>query len=107
MSIRMFQKICTAALMPAFALNLEAFANGGKATPSREEIANENLRVLFNISLADNSGPDKEFMDILQKYIFGEVFAVGDLDIKTRFNCHKPNSHADAAPARSPHKRRA
>ena len=39
---------------------------------------------MFNITTKNNNGPDKDFMDILQKYIFGEVFAVGDLDIKTR-----------------------
>lgn len=34
--------------------------------------------------MQDNNGPDKDFMDILQKYIFGEVFTIGDLDLKTR-----------------------
>ena len=47
-------------------------------------IADKNLEILFNITTKNNNGPDKDFMDILQKYIFGEVFTIGDLDIKTR-----------------------
>ena len=58
------------------------FAKEDKMT--RYDIANKNLKTLFNISLEDNKGADKDFMDILQKYIFGEVFEVGELDIKTR-----------------------
>lgn len=51
---------------------------------SRSEIANQNLETLFHIKLEDNKGSDKDLMDILQKYIFGDVFEVGKLDIKTR-----------------------
>ncbi|MBR1617198.1 carboxymuconolactone decarboxylase family protein [bacterium] len=63
--------------------NLGAFAGEDKKM-TRSEIANKNLETLFNISLENNTGSDKDFMDILQKYIFGEVFTVGDLDTKTR-----------------------
>ncbi len=34
--------------------------------------------------LLTGEGTDPEMMDILQKYIFGEVFRTGDLDMKTR-----------------------
>lgn len=61
-----------------------AFAQNNEDNMTRSEIANKNLKTLFNISLEDNKGSDKDMMDILQKYIFGEVFTVGNLDIKTR-----------------------
>ena len=50
---------------------------------TRTEICNKNMKILFNGSMAE-SGADVEMMQILQKYIFGEVFTVGELDIKTR-----------------------
>ena len=50
---------------------------------TRTEICNKNMKILFNGSMAE-SGVDVEMMQILQKYIFGEVFTVGELDIKTR-----------------------
>ena len=50
---------------------------------TRTEICNKNMKILFNGSMAE-SGADVEMMQILQKYIFGEVFTVGKLDIKTR-----------------------
>lgn len=51
---------------------------------TREEICNKNLETLFGISLNDNKGNDKDMMDILQKYIFADIFTTGNLDIKTR-----------------------
>ncbi len=50
---------------------------------TRTEICNKNMKILFNGSITE-SGADVEMMQILQKYIFGEVFTVGELDIKTR-----------------------
>lgn len=50
---------------------------------TKTEICNENMQKLFSSGMA-TSGDDVEMMQILQKYIFGEVFTVGDLDIKTR-----------------------
>lgn len=50
---------------------------------TRTEICNENMQKLFNSTMAQ-SGDDVEMMQILQKYIFGEVFTTGELDIKTR-----------------------
>ena len=55
-----------------------------KKTLTRQDIADKNLKTLFNITTANNQGSDKEFMDILQKYIFGEVFTIGDISIKQR-----------------------
>ena len=76
------KKIFTSLLLIILSISLAAFAKEEKMT--RYDIANKNLQTLFNISLENNSGVDKDFMDILQKYIFGEVFEVGNLDIKTR-----------------------
>ncbi len=50
---------------------------------TRTQICNENMQKLFGSDMA-TTGDDAEMMQILQKYIFGEVFTVGDLDIKTR-----------------------
>ena len=61
----------------------------------------------YSVEKLDRGGTDPEMMDILQKYIFGEVFRTGDLDIKTRemitcvslaamqLNCHSLKSHAE------------
>ena len=51
---------------------------------SRTEICKQNYRRLFNGEALTDAGNDPEMMKMLQKYIFGEVFAVGSLDIKTR-----------------------
>ena len=79
----MIRKICITIIFSILMFNLGAFAGEDKKM-TRSEIANKNLETLFNISLENNTGSDKDFMDILQKYIFGEVFTVGDLDTKTR-----------------------
>ena len=51
---------------------------------TRTDICNENYKILFKGEALTNTGSDPEMMAILQKYIFGEVFTVGELDIKTR-----------------------
>ena len=79
----MIKKLCITVLISALMINLSALAKESK-NMARQEIADKNLEILFNITTKNNNGPDKDFMDILQKYIFGEVFTVGDLDIKTR-----------------------
>lgn len=76
------KKILIVLLLIMLSISSKVFAKEEKMT--RSDIANKNLETLFNISLENNKGPDKDFMDILQKYIFGEVFEVGELDIKTR-----------------------
>ena len=50
----------------------------------RIEFCKKNYTALFGGEALTGQGTDPEFMDILQKFIFGEVFAVGDLDYKTR-----------------------
>lgn len=51
---------------------------------TRTDICKDNYRTLFKGEALQTTGDDPEMMAILQKYIFGEVFTVGDLDIKTR-----------------------
>ena len=51
---------------------------------NRIDAAKENYRTLFGGEALTGQGNDPEMMDILQKFIFGEVFQTGDLDIKTR-----------------------
>lgn len=51
---------------------------------TRTEICKENYRDLFGGEALSENIQDAEFMAILQKYIFGEVFTIGNLDKKTR-----------------------
>ncbi len=51
---------------------------------TREEICKENYKTLFKGEALSKEGADPEMLAILQKYIFGEVFTIGNLDIKTR-----------------------
>lgn len=51
---------------------------------TREQVCKENFEVLFKSEWNPNVGNDPEMMSILQKYIFGEVFAIGKLNNKTR-----------------------
>ena len=51
---------------------------------NRIDAAKKNYRELFGGEALTGLGNDPEMMDILQKFIFGEVFQTGDLDIKTR-----------------------
>lgn len=50
----------------------------------RAEMCKENYRTLFGGEALTGQGNDPEMMDILQKFIFGEVFATGDLTLKQR-----------------------
>lgn len=50
----------------------------------RTELCKETYSALFGSEALTNKGSDPEFMAILQKFIFGEVFATGNLDHKTR-----------------------
>ncbi len=56
--------------------------NDNKMT--RTDICKKNYKTLFGGEALTPTGDDPDMMAILQKYIFGEVFTVGELDIKTR-----------------------
>ena len=51
---------------------------------TRTDICKKNYKILFHGEALSPTGDDPEMMAILQKYIFGEIFTVGELDIKTR-----------------------
>ena len=64
-------------------MTIAAPANKKDKNMTRTEICNKNMHELFGGSMA-TTGNDVEMMQILQKYIFGEVFTIGNLDNKTR-----------------------
>ena len=51
---------------------------------NRIEVCKQNYRTLFGGEALTGQGTDPEMMDILQKFIFGEVFQTGDLTLKQR-----------------------
>ena len=61
-----------------------AAAQNEEKSMNRIDICRQNYSVLFGGEALTGEGTDPEFMAILQKFIFGEVFTVGDLDHKTR-----------------------
>lgn len=50
----------------------------------RIEVCKQNYHALFGGEALTGQGTDPEMMDILQKFIFGEVFQTGDLSLKQR-----------------------
>ena len=51
---------------------------------TRADICKKNYETLFKSKWEPGVGNDPEMMEMLQKYIFGEVFVTGNLDMKTR-----------------------
>lgn len=51
---------------------------------NRTDVCKQNYRLLFNGEALTGQGTDPEMMDILQKFIFGEVFQTGSLTVKQR-----------------------
>ncbi len=66
-----------------FALLLAGIVSAS-AQEDRIETCKDNYRTLFGGEVLTGQGTDPEMMDILQKFIFGEVFTTGDLDLKQR-----------------------
>ena len=58
----MIKKLCITVLISALMFNLSAFAKGNKSM-TRQEIADKNLEILFNITTKNNNGADKDFMN--------------------------------------------
>ena len=82
----MIRKIVTLflALMLSQNIIFAAAVQNEDKNMTRTDICKENYKTLFNGEALTNEGNDPEMMNILQKYIFGEVFTVGKLDMKTR-----------------------
>ena len=55
-----------------------------KENMDRIEVCKQNYRTLFGGEALTRQGTDPEMMDILQKFIFGEVFQTGELTLKQR-----------------------
>ena len=53
-------------------------------TMDRIEVCKQNYHSLFGGEALTGQGTDPEMMDILQKFIFGEVFQTGELTLKQR-----------------------
>ncbi len=67
----------------ALASNLPMMAQTND-NKDRIEICKENYHTLFGGEALTGQGTDPEMMDILQKFIFGEVFQTGELTLKQR-----------------------
>ncbi len=83
----MFKKmfaICLAVMTIQSNFVLANGLNSEDIDMTRTDICKKNYRILFNGEALTPTGDDPEMMAILQKYIFGEIFTVGELDIKTR-----------------------
>lgn len=82
----MIKKICTLLLLIAFSQSciLAETITKEEKSMTRTDICKENYRTLFKGEALPETGNDTDMMAILQKYIFGEIFTVGELDIKTR-----------------------
>ena len=51
---------------------------------NRIEVCKQNYHTLFGGEALTGQGTDPEMMDLLQKFIFGEVFQTGELTLKQR-----------------------
>lgn len=74
--------LMVAGLLPVFAQQTSTYKK--EKDMDRIELCKKNFTTLFGGEALTGQGADPEMMDILQKYIFGEVFRTGNLDMKTR-----------------------
>lgn len=68
----------------ALAGSLPAMAQTTESHMDRIEVCKQNYLTLFGGEALTGQGTDPEMMDILQKFIFGEVFQTGNLTLKQR-----------------------
>lgn len=68
----------------AISTNGAAQTNKSNKNMDRIQTCKQNYTALFGGEALTGKGTDPEMMDMLQKYIFGEVFNVGELDKKQR-----------------------
>ena len=67
-----------------FPMLLGNTVQAGDNNMTRVDICKKNYKALFGGEALTDNGNDAEMMAILQKYIFGEVFTIGEIDNKTR-----------------------
>ena len=82
----MLKKILTLFLVMLLSQNfiIAAAAKSEDKKMTRTDICKKKYKTLFKGEALSKEGSDPEIMAILQKYIFGEIFTIGELDIKTR-----------------------
>ena len=68
----------------ALASSLPTMAQTTDNRMNRIEVCKQNYHTLFGGEALTGQGTDPEMMDILQKFIFGEVFQTGNLTLKQR-----------------------
>ncbi len=68
----------------AIILTATMTGNSSLQAQDRVETCKQNYRALFNGEALTGQGTDPEMMDILQKFIFGEVFRTGNLSMEQR-----------------------
>ena len=73
----MRKKLFTLILATSVNLPMMAQTTG---TMDRAETCKQNYRTLFGGEALTGQGSDPEMMDMLQKFIFGEVFQTGELE---------------------------
>lgn len=66
------------------ASSLSTMAQTTNHSMNRIEVCKQNYHTLFGGEALTGQGTDPEMMDILQKFIFGEVFQMGNLTLKQR-----------------------
>ena len=64
--------------------SLSTMAQTTNNSMNRIETCKQNYYKLFGNEALTGQGTDSEMMDILQKFIFGEVFQTGNLTLKQR-----------------------
>ena len=77
----MKKQLIIIALLLAGTLSAEAQSNNNM---NRIETCKQNYTALFGGEALTGQGTDPEMMDILQKFIFGEVFQTGNLTLQQR-----------------------
>ena len=77
----MKKQLIIIALLLAGTLSAEAQSNNNM---NRIETCKQNYTALFDGEALTGQGTDPEMMDILQKFIFGEVFQTGNLTLQQR-----------------------
>ena len=77
----MIKKICTLLLLIAFS---QSCILAETITKEEKSMTRTDICKDFKGEALPETGNDTDMMAILQKYIFGEIFTVGELDIKTR-----------------------
>ena len=88
--------------IPAFAQDIPTSKT--EQNMDRIERCKKNYTELFGGEALTGQGTDPEMMDILQKFIFGEVFRTGDLDKKDpgAYHLHHISHDANLAPTERP-----